>query len=99
MAKDDNERSPEAIFGKGSSKEIEEATTKEKIVERIEVMSKREEQMEEWEKMRQEAKRKKREDRRLDIFWRRNKYFPTQFGGEEETPGAEETKFLEELEL
>ena len=35
-SKDDVERSLEAIFGKGSSKEIEEAATKEKIIERIE---------------------------------------------------------------
>ena len=36
MSKDDIERSFEAIFGKGSSKEIEEAATKERINERIE---------------------------------------------------------------
>ena len=91
MAKDDIERSLEAIFGKGSSKEIEEASTKEKIIERIEEMSKREAQFEEWEMMRREKKRRQREDGRLKIFWRKNKTFPKQFGGEEETPGAEET--------
>ena len=47
MSKDDIERSLEAIFGKGSSKEIEEATTKEKIVEKIEETSKRETRFEE----------------------------------------------------
>ena len=42
--------------------------------------------------MRVEAKKKKqREDRRLNIFWRRNKTFSKQFGGEEETPKAEGT--------
>ena len=81
----------EAIFGKGSSKEIEGATTKEKIVERIEEMSKRETQLEEWETMRRETKRKQREDRRLNIFWRKNKTFPMKFGGDDETPNAEET--------
>ena len=91
MAKDDIERSLEAIFGKGSSKEIEDATTKEKIIERIEEMSKRETQFEEWERMRRAKRRQQREDRRINIFWRKNKTFPTQFGGEEETPGAEET--------
>ena len=40
--------------------------------------------------MRKEA-RSQREDRRLNLFWRRNKTFPTQFGGDEETPGVEET--------
>ena len=44
------------IFGIGSSQEIEKATSAEKIVERIEELSKREEQLEEWEKMRQAAK-------------------------------------------
>ena len=41
--------------------------------------------------MRKEAKRKQREDRRLNIFWRRNKTFPTQFGDVDETPEAEQT--------
>ena len=54
-------------------------------------MSKREEQLELWEKMRQEAKRRHRQDRRLNIFWRKNKSFPVQFGREEETPVAEDT--------
>ena len=81
----------EEIFGKGSSQEIGNATTKEKIVERIEELSKREQQLDEWEKMRQDAKRRQREDRRLNLFWRRNKTFPAQFGGEEETPDPQET--------
>ena len=71
---------------KGSGEELERATTNEKIVERIEELSKREEQFETWEKMRLESKRRQREDRRLNVFWRKNKSFPTQFGGEEETP-------------
>ena len=54
-------------------------------------MAKRETHFEEWEKMRQEAKRRQREDRRLNVFWRKNKTFPTQFGGEAETTEAEET--------
>ena len=91
MSKDDIERSPEAIFGKGSSKEIAEATTNQKIVERIEEMSKREVQFEEWEKMRREKKQRQRQDRRLNEFWRKNKTFPAQFDGEDETPGTEET--------
>ena len=41
--------------------------------------------------MRQEAKRRQREDGRLYLFWRRNKSFPKQFGGQEETPDANET--------
>ena len=39
MTKGDIERSLEAIFGNGSSKEIEDATTKEKIIEKIEMSS------------------------------------------------------------
>ena len=72
----------EEIFGEGSSQEIGHATTKEKIVERIEELSKREQQLDEWEKMRKESKRRQREDRRLNVFWRRNKTFPAQLGGE-----------------
>ena len=90
MSKGDIERSIEAIFGNGSSKEIDDATTKEKIIERIE-MSKREVQFEEWERMRREKKQLQRQDRRLNVFWRKNKTFPAQVCGEDETPGAEET--------
>ena len=71
--------------------EIEKAKTKENIAERIVELSKREQQFEEWEKMRQEAKRRQREDRRLNLFRRKNKTFPVQFGSDEETPEAEET--------
>ena len=91
MTKDEVMRRMDEIFGKGSRQEIETATTMEKMVERIEEMSKREEQVEEWERMRREFKRKQREDRRFNVFWRKNKTFPMQFGGEEETPDAEET--------
>ena len=91
MRKEDIEKRLEKIFGVGNGQEIEKATSKEKIVERIEVMSRREAQFDEWEKMRQEAKRRQLEDRRLNIFWRRNKTFPAQYGGDEDTPGAEET--------
>ena len=79
------------FFGTGSSQEIRNASTEEKIVERIEEVAKREAQYDEWEKMRQVAKRRQREDRILNIFWRKNKTFPMQFGGEEETPDVEET--------
>ena len=41
--------------------------------------------------MRIEAKRRHREDRRLNIFWRKNKSFPAKFRGEEGTPDAETT--------
>ena len=42
----------EDIFGRGSSKEIEHAATKEAIAERIEELAKTDEQFEIWEKMR-----------------------------------------------
>ena len=65
---------------------------------RNEEMSKREEQFDEWEKMQQDSKRRQREDRRLNIFWRRNKTFPAQYGGDEDTPGVEETlEFLRSI--
>ena len=50
----------EELFGKGSHREIENVTAREKIIERIEEMTKREEQFETWEKMRLEAKRRQR---------------------------------------
>ena len=56
----------EEIFGKGSRHEIENVTAREKIVERIEDMSKTEQQYEEWEAMRREEKKRQREDRRLN---------------------------------
>ena len=40
--------------------------------------------------MRREAKRRQREDRRLNVFWRKNKSFPKRFEEEEETPEVEE---------
>ena len=46
----------EEIFGKGCRTEIEETKSKEEIVRRIEDLSKREAQFEEWENMRQESK-------------------------------------------
>ena len=91
MRKEEVEKRIEEIFGQGSRQEIENARTMEKIAERIEELSKREAQFEEWEDARQERKRKQREDKRLNVFWRKNKCFPAQFGGEEETPGLEET--------
>ena len=54
-------------------------------------MSKREEQFDEWETMRQDAKRRQRDDRRLNLFWRKNKCFPAKFGREDEFPDAEQT--------
>ena len=38
--------------------------------------------------MRREPKGRQREDRRLNLFWSKNKTFPTQFGGDEETLDA-----------
>ena len=90
MRKGEIIRRLESIFGEGSGREIETATTKENVVERITEMLKAEELFEEWERMRKEAK-KQREDRRLNLFWRKNKSFPTQFGRDEETPEVEET--------
>ena len=91
MRKEDIERNVEVIFGKGSKEEIEKETSIEKIAERIEEMSKREAQIDGWERMRREAKNRQREDRRLNVFWRKNKCFPAQYGGTEDTPDAEET--------
>ena len=61
MRKEDVMKRVENIFGTGSSEEIEKATI-EKIVERIEETTKREEQFAVWEKMRRECKKKQRED-------------------------------------
>ena len=41
--------------------------------------------------MRPEYNKRQREDRRINLFWRRNKTFPANFGGDEETPDVEET--------
>ena len=41
--------------------------------------------------MRRECKKKQREDRRLNGFWRKYKRFPVQYDGNEETPEADET--------
>ena len=49
IKKDEIERTMEEIFGKRSQKEIENVTAREKIVERIEDISKTEQQFEEWE--------------------------------------------------
>ena len=94
MRREEVERRLEEIFGQGSREEIEHARTNQEIAERIEEMAKREEQFTIWEKMRREAKMRQREDRRLNIFWRRNKCFPAQYGGEDETPDPEETLTL-----
>ena len=66
----------EDIFGKGSGQEIENEATNESIVMRIEEVAKREAQFDEWEKMRHDAKRRQREDRRLNLFWRKTKPSP-----------------------
>ena len=98
MTNEEIESLIEDIFGRGSSQETEKAMAKEKIIQRIEEIAKREPQFDEWEKMRQDTKRKQREDRRLNIFWRRNKTFPMQFGGDEQTPDVEETlEFLRRI--
>ena len=91
MKREDIEKRLEEIFGKGSRQEIEKAETNEKIAERIEEMAKREEHFIILERMRRETKVRQLEDRRLNTFWRRNKSFPAQFGGEDETPDAQET--------
>ena len=67
MENEEIKRKLDAIFGKGSHQEITNARTTEKIIERIEEMSKQEQQYEKWE-MRQDMKRKQREDRRFNIF-------------------------------
>ena len=69
MREEDVSRRVETIFGKGSWQEVENATTIE-ITERIAEMSKREEVFDELEETRREAKRRQREDRRLNIFWK-----------------------------
>ena len=51
----------------------------------------REQQFDEWEKMRQDAKRRQKDDRRLNLFGRKNKTFPAKFGIEDETPDPQET--------
>ena len=76
IGREEIEKTVQDIFGKGSHQEIEKAKTDDKIVERIEEMSKAEHQFEEWERMRREEKKRQREDRRLNLFWRRNKTFP-----------------------
>ena len=73
-----------------AEKKSQRAMTDEKTVERVIELSRREEQFEVLEKMRIEAKRRQREDRRLNL-WRKNKSVPQQFGGDEETPEAETT--------
>ena len=75
--------SVDEIFGKGSHIEIGNVTTIEKMVEIIVEMSETEQQFEEWERLRREAKRRQSDNRRLNLFWRRNKTFPAQYGGDE----------------
>ena len=41
--------------------------------------------------MRRETKKRECEDRKLNLFWRRNKTFTKIFGGGDEIPNAEET--------
>ena len=79
------------LFGKGCGQEMETASTDRKIAERIEEISKREMPFEECEKMKQDAKRKQWEGRRLSLRVR-NKTLQTQFGGYEETLDPEETR-------
>ena len=50
MRVEEIKRRPEEIYGKGSSQEIERAATNEKMIERIEEMSRTDEQFEIWEK-------------------------------------------------
>ena len=58
VRKEENEKSLEKIFGEGNSQEIKKATSEEKIIEMIDVMSKRETQFDELEKMRQESNKR-----------------------------------------
>ena len=89
---EDIKRRLDEIFGKGSIQEIEKATTNEKMIQRIEEMSRTDEQFEVWENMKKATKMRQREDIRLNLFWRRNKTFPVQYSGtEEDTPEVEET--------
>ena len=67
IREEDISRRVEVIFGKGSWQEIEDGTTIE-TTERITEVSKREEKFDEWEEMRREAKKRQREERRLNIF-------------------------------
>ena len=71
MRREEIGRRLDEIFGNGIGDEFEKASTTEKIVERIEDLSKRESQFEEWETMIQETKRRQMEDKRLNAFWRR----------------------------
>ena len=68
IEREEIERNAEEIFGKRSHLEIENLTVREEIVERIMEMSKTEQQFEEWESMRREAKKRQIEDRRMKIF-------------------------------
>ena len=56
MKLEDVDKRLEKIFGQGSRQELEGATAMDKIVERIEQLSKREAQFDKWEKMRQDFK-------------------------------------------
>ena len=58
MRQEEIEARIEEIFGKWSSLENAGITAREKVVERIVDMSKRERQFEEWETMRREAKKR-----------------------------------------
>ena len=97
IEREEIDRNVDEIFGKGCHHEIGHVTTKEKMLERIVEMSKTEQQFEEWERMRREEKRRQRDDRRLNLFWRRNKSFPKQFCVDEETPDAEVNSGLLEV--
>ena len=82
----------EETYGKGSSQEIERATANGKMIERIEEMSRTDEQFETRGKMMKVSKRRQREDERYNIFWIMNKTFPVQYWGTKyDAPEVEET--------
>lgn len=70
---------------------MEKIDSSETIAERIEDLTKTEKQSDKLECMRPDMKTKQREDGMINILLRRDKTFPTQFGGYEETPNVKET--------
>ena len=52
-----------------------------------------------WEKMRQESKKRQRADRRLNLFWRKNKCFTTQFGEMTKPPVPKKRDILNNLKV
>ena len=76
MSEEELEERIEETFGKGSGQEIGNAETREKIVERIEELSKREQQLDEWERMRKETKRKQRSGQKTQCLLAEEQVLP-----------------------